>query len=141
MATATYLAGTQFKVGVNEAGSVDLTDQVKSITLTRAYDSLDATSMGDSAHRDVAGLESNQCVVTLLMSYAASETYATISGLVGTQCWVEATPAAGANTATNPGFQLDGTFLASFDVVNSTVAELSEVQLTFTNGNYTAVTS
>ena len=76
-----------------------------------------------------------------LLPEKASETYATIEGLVGTQCFVEATPAAGGNTATNPGFQLDGTFLASFDVVNSTVAELSEVQLTFTNGNYTAVTA
>jgi hypothetical protein len=88
----------------------------------------------------VGGLEANELTLTLYMSYAASETYATLAGLVGTQFNVTVSPAApsvpGTYTATNPGFILTGAYLASLPVINATMGELSTIDITIQGGLY-----
>ena len=61
--------------------------------------------------------------------------------LVGTQCFVSVTPAAGAESATNPKFELDETYLESLDIVNANLGELSEVQITLQGGALTIDTT
>ena len=68
MATSTYLAGTQFLVGV-----VDLTDQLSSATLSYTFSPLSDVTMASSGTSFVAGLQDNELTVTLFLSYAASE--------------------------------------------------------------------
>jgi hypothetical protein len=74
------------------------------------------------------------------MSYAASETYATLAGLVGTQFNVIVSPSApttpGTYSATNPGFTLTGAYLASLPVINATMGELSTIDITIQGGSY-----
>jgi hypothetical protein len=136
MATSTYLSNPD--VSVN---SVDLTDQCTAATFTHRFDQLEATSFGDTARNFVSGLGNHELTLTLYMSYAASETYATLAALVGTSTTIVVKPATGTASATNPGFTLTGAFLAELPVINATMGELSTVDVTFVGGDYTVATS
>ena len=141
MATTTYLSNPQFNVGAAVGSKVDLTDQCRSAVLTRTIEALESTSYGVSDRVYVAGLGNHQCVVTLLMSYPASKAYATLSTLVGTQCYIDLKPTSASTSATNPLFSLTNTYLESLDVINTNLGELSEIQCTFIGGTYAAATS
>jgi hypothetical protein len=129
MATSTYLSNPD--VSVN---SVDLTDQCTSATFTHRFDQLEATSFGDTDRNFVKGLGNHELTLTLYMSYAAAETYATLAALVGTATNIVVKPSSGAASATNPQFTLTGGFLAELPVINATMGELSTVDITFTGG-------
>jgi hypothetical protein len=131
MATSTYLSSPVVTVNL-----VDLSDQCTAATLTRRYDQLEATAFGDTDRKFTKGLENNELTLTLYMSYAATETYATLAALVGTQTTVRVQPAAPPDTATNPGFILTDCFLTELPVINATMGELSTIDITFTGGVY-----
>jgi hypothetical protein len=63
------------------------------------------------------------------MSYAASETYATLAALVGTTTTITVKPTSGAASPTDPGFILPGRFLAELPVINATMGELVTVDV------------
>ena len=131
MATTTYLSNPVVTVN-----SVDLTDQCSAATLTRTVEALESTAFGGTARVYTGGLENNELTVTLYMSYAATETYATLSSLVGTQTTVKVQPTSGAESATNPIFQLQGAFLETLPVLNASLGELSTIDITFRGGVY-----
>jgi hypothetical protein len=133
MATTTYLANPVVTIGAATPGT-DITDQCESVVLTQNVEALESTAFGVNGRRYVAGLQNHQCVITFLMSYASSETYALLQPLVGTQCYVSVKPATGNESATNPKFELSETYLESLDVVNAAVGELSRVQITLQGG-------
>jgi hypothetical protein len=136
MATTTYLSNPDVIIA-----AVNLRDQCTSATLTQTVEALESTAFGDIARFMSPGLQSNELTLTLYMSYAASETYASLAALVGTQVTVIVSPAApatpGTYSATNPGFTLTGTYLESLPVINATMGELSTIDITFTGGAYT----
>ena len=134
--TTTYLANPT--VSVN---SVDLTDQAHSATLTVKYDALESTAFGGTSRVFTAGLGDHEFTVDLYMSYASTETYATLAALVGTSTTVKVKPTSAATSATNPEFTLTGTYLEALPVVNASLGELSSITLTFKGGTYTAATS
>lgn len=140
MATTTYLSNPVVLVGSASPGT-DLQDQCKSAVLTRTIEALESTAFGATDRVYTGGLGNHQLVLTFLMSYAASETYATLSALVGTQCFCSVKPTSAATSATNPLFSLTNTFLESVDVVNANLGELSEIQVTLVGGTYAAATS
>ena len=135
MATTTYLSNPDVIIA-----TVNLRDQCTAATLTRTVEALESTAFGDLARYNSAGLENNELTLTLYMSYAASETYATLAALVGTQVTVIVSPTVpatpGTYSATNPGFTLTGTYLESLPVINATMGELSTIDITFTGGLY-----
>lgn len=131
MATSTILSNPVVTVN-----SVDLSDQCTSATFTERYAELTATAFGDTANKYVKGLGDHEVTLTFYMSYAASETYATLKGLVGTTTTVVVKPAVGADSATNPGFTLTGAFLAELPHTFA-LGELSTVDVTFHGGVYT----
>jgi hypothetical protein len=132
MPTSTYLASTTVVINT----TLDLTDQVQSVTFTRRVDQLESTSMSDAARYFVSGLGNSECTITLYQSYANNETYLYLKDLVGTTCTLVVKPASGAASATNPGFTLTDTFLAELPVINATMGELSTIDVTFTGGTY-----
>ena len=138
--TSTYLSNPVVFVGTVAPG-VSLTDQCTAATLTVRYDSLESTAFGDTDRFYSKGLGNHELTLSLYMSYATSETYATLSALVGTQCYVRVQPTSGADSATNPGFILTGTFLAELPVLNATLGELSTIDVTFTGGTYSVDTT
>ena len=71
------------KVGL-KINSVDLSDHVTSVTLNRAFDELEVTAMGDTAHKFVKGLESATLTVSFLNDTASANVLATLQAAYGT---------------------------------------------------------
>jgi len=136
MATSTYLSNPVVTVN-----SIDLTDQCTAATFTHRFDQLESTAFGDTDRKYVKGLGNHEITLSLYMSYASSETYATLSTLVGTTTTVRVQPAAPPDSATNPGFILTGAFLAELPVINASMGELSTIDVTFVGGAYSVDTS
>jgi hypothetical protein len=135
MATSTLLSNPVVTVN-----SVDLTDQCRSAELHVAVGELESTAFGSTSRVYVSGLYENTLKLTLYMSYAAAETYATLNALVGTQTNVTVTSNTGAVSATNPKFTLTGSFLKELPHMWS-LGELSVVDVEFHGGVYSAATS
>ena len=110
MATTVYLSNPALTIN-----AVNLTDQCTSATLNYVYEQLETTSFGDTARKfggsSVVSLQNNTFEVELYQSYAASETEATIFGLVGIQTTITVSPTAAGlvtPTATTPKYTLTG---------------------------------
>ena len=132
MATTTFLSNATVFIG-----AVDLSDQVQSVTLTVGYDELEATAMGDTGRKFVKGLESVEVTLTMFNSYGASEVEATLFDVVGDgNTTLVISPSGSTESATNPEYTISNAMLASFTPVNSSVGELSTVDVTFVGGTF-----
>ena len=138
MATTTYLSNPKVEVGASSGSVVDITDQVTSCVVNFNVEALEDTAFGSTARTNTAGLQSNSATLTLYASYATSESYATLSALVGTKCFIRVTPVDAALSATNPAFELTNTYLGALPVVNATLGELSTYDVEFMGGTYVA---
>ena len=143
MATTVYLSNPALTIN-----AVNLTDQATSAVMTFTQEQLETTAFGDIARKygasTVTSLQNNTFEVTLYQSYAASETEATIFGLVGIQTTITVSPtAAGLVTpaADAPKYTLTGCYLESHTPINASLGELSTITLTFTGGALTKAVS
>ena len=136
MATSTYLSNP-----VCEINSVDVTDQVSASTLTRVIEALESTSFGKTARVYTAGLENSTLTLTMYNSFAASETYATLSGLVGSSTNVTIKPTSAATSVTNPKSTLTGCYLETLPIVNAALGALDTIDIVFTGGVYSVATA
>ena len=143
MATTVYLSNPALTIN-----SVNLTDQATSAVLTFTQEQLETTAFGDIARKfggsSITSLQNNTFEVTLYQSYAASETEATIYGLVGIQTTITVSPTAtGLVTpaADAPKYTLTGAYLESHTPINASLGELSTITLTFTGGTLTKAVS
>ena len=137
MAVATtYLASPTFFIGAASGSTKDLTDQCKSVVITKSREALDQSSFGDTGRQFTGGLTNVTVTATLLMEYSATPgTYVDLTGLVGARCYVACKAQNGvAISATNPEFQITGAYLEAVDVLNGSVGELSEIEITLTGG-------
>ena len=132
MATTTYLSNAKVLIA-----TVDLSDQCKSATITRTIEALESSAFGSTNRVYVGGMENSTFTGEFMMSYAASETYATLKDLVGTSITIVVNPTSAADSATNPGFTLTGTYLESIDVIAATIGELGMVTVSTQGGAYT----
>jgi hypothetical protein len=131
MATSTYLS-----TPIVTVNTVDLTDQCTGATVNINYDQLEATSFGDASRKYVSGLGSHSVTLDFYASFAATETWATLSTLVGTSTTITVQPAAGSESATNPKMTFTGTFIATLPVVSS-LGALGTISITANGGTYT----
>ena len=140
MATSVYLSNPVVTIN-----SVALTDQCTSATVNYVYEQLETTAFGDTARKfggaAVTSLQNNSIEVELYQSYAASETEATIFGLVGIVTTILVAPASGIATATNPSYTLTGCYLESHTPINASLGELSTITLSFAGGVLTKAVS
>ncbi len=136
MATSTYLSNPTITIN-----AVDLTDQCNSAVLTRVIEALESTSFGKTARVYVGGLENSTLTVSLMNSFVASETYATLAALVGTATTVTLKPTSAATSATNPISTLTGCYLETLPIVNAALGALDTIDITFTGGVYSVATS
>ena len=137
MATSTYLSNPNVLFG-----AVDLSDQCTSVQLNYTQEALESTAFGGTARVYTAGLQSNELTLTMYASYAASESYATLSTLVGTQITtIIVSPAApstpGTYSATNPGFTISGGYLETLPVMNASLGTLATMDIVIRGGTYT----
>jgi hypothetical protein len=138
MATSTYLSNPKVEVGASSGSVVDITDQVTSCVVNFNVEALEDTAFGSTARTNTAGLQSNSATLTVYASFASSESYATLSALVGTKCFIRVTPVDAVVSATNPAFELTNTYLGALPVVNATLGELSTYDVEFMGGTYVA---
>lgn len=132
MATTTFLSNATVLIG-----AVDVSDQCKSVTLTVGYDPLETTAMGDAGRKFTKGLQKVEVSLTMFNSYGASEVEATLTDIVGDDAvTLVISPSGPTESASNPEYTITGAFLAEFTPINSTVGELSEVEVTFTGGTF-----
>ena len=140
MATTVYLSNPSVTIN-----SVDLQDQCTSAVINYVLEQLETTSFGDTARKfgasTVTSLQNNTIEVELYQSYAASETEATIFGLVGIQTTLVLKPSSAAVSATNPSYTLTGAYLSAHTPINASLGELSTLTLTFAGGALTKATS
>ena len=136
MATSSYLSNPVVTVN-----TVALTGWCSAANLNVRFDALDNTTFGETARTYTKGLGDHELTLTLLLTYAAAETYATLAPLVGTTTTVIVKPTNAVDSATNPGFTLTGTFLAELPVINATLGELQTIDITFQGGVYSADTT
>jgi hypothetical protein len=134
MATSTYLSNPDVLFG-----AVNLSDQCTSVQLNQTLEALESTAFGGSARVYTAGLQNNELTITMYASYAASESYATLSTLVGTQiATITVSPAApstpGTYSATNPGFVLSGGYLETLPVMNASLGTLATMDIVVRGG-------
>ena len=137
MATSTYLSNPVVLIGATSASTTDITDQVSAVTVNYVVEALEDTAFGSTARTNTAGLQSNSATLTLYASFASSESYAILAPLVGTKCYIKVTPASGANSATNPGFELTNTYLSALPVINANLGELATYDIELMGGAYT----
>jgi hypothetical protein len=131
MATSTYLSNPVVTIN-----AVDMTDQCTSAVFTRMIESLESTAFGQTNRSYVGGLENSTLTVTMYNSFAASETYATLKALVGTQVTVKVKPTSAATSATNPESTLTAAYMESLPIVNGQLGALDTIDITFTGGAY-----
>ena len=136
MATSTYLSNPVVTVN-----AVDVTDQISAASLVRVIEALESTSFGKTSRVYVSGLENSTLTLTMYNSFAASETYATLSGLVGTSTNVTIQPTSAATSATNVLSTLTGCYLETLPIVNAALGALDTIDITFTGGVYSVATS
>jgi hypothetical protein len=118
-------------------GSTDVTQNTSAATLEIGFDSLPATTMGDTGYRFVSGLQTVNVTLTMFMNYGTGEIEATLYDQVGdgTTTLIIA-PATGAESASNPIYTISNAMLASFTPIVTTVGELSQVSVTYTGGTW-----
>jgi hypothetical protein len=135
MATSTYLSNPVVTIN-----AVDLTDQVTSAVFTRVIEALESTAFGSTSRVYTNGLSNNSLTVTLYNSYAVTETYATLSALVGTQTTVKIKPTNATTSATCPEHTLTGAYLETLPLINGQLGALDTIDITFTGGVYSVST-
>ena len=139
MATSTLLSNPHVIIN-----SVIMSDQCTAANFSIDYTQLTASSFGDVDNKYVKGLGDHSLTLSFYGSFAATETWATLNGLVGTTFTVIVSPEApavpGTYTVTNPGLTLTGTFLASLPI-NFQLGELNTMDIVCTGGVYTVDTN
>ena len=134
MATSTYLSSPNCTVN-----SISLQDQCQGLTFTRTIEALESTAFGSGSRVYTAGLENSTLTLDLYLSFAASETYATLKSLVGTSTTVSWSPSATSpGTATNPTFTLTGAYLEALPY-EMALGALGTISVTFTGGVYSVL--
>jgi hypothetical protein len=133
---AVYLANT----GVLTVNSVDLSTLVTSVTINRAFDELEVTSLGDSGHRFVKGLEASSVSIDFLNDEATAKTLQTLQATWGTNTVVTFKQTSAAVSATNPLYTMT-CLVNNITPVNGAVADLSTQSVTWNVSGTIAVTT
>ena len=134
MATSTYLSSPNLTIN-----SVSLQDQCSGLTFTRTIEALESTAFGSGSRVYTAGLENSTLSCDRYLSFSASETYATLKSLVGTQTTVSwSASATSPGTATNPTMTLTGAYLEALPY-EMALGALGTLSITFTGGVYSVL--
>lgn len=124
------MAEVVFTDGFLSVGGTDLSDHVRSMTLSYSSELQDITAMGDTARERLGGLNDWSLTVEFNQDYAASEVDATLFSSVGSSVALVVRPdSAGAGT-TNPEFT-GNAILESYQPVGGTVGETHVAPVTF----------
>ena len=118
-------------------GGVDVTQNTSAATLEIGFDSLPATTMGDTGYRFVSGLQTVNVTLTMFMNYGTGEIEATLYDQVGDgTTTLVISPSGPTEGPANPVYTISNAMLASFTPIVTTVSELSQVSVSYTGGTW-----
>ena len=133
---AIYLSNTV----VVTLNSVALSDHVTSATINRAFDELEVTAMGDTAHKFVKGLEASTITLDFLSDTAAANVNATLQAAWGTTVPLTLKQTSAAVSATNPLYSTTILVNNTTDI-NGAVADIATQSITFTCNSPIVITT
>lgn len=109
--------------------AVNISDHVKSATLSFSASMLDATAMTLTTKKNVAGLLEWGLEVEVLNDYAVSSIDATMFALIGAAAFaIEIRPTSSARSTSNPGFT-GSAVMASYDPINAKIGDLATAKI------------
>ena len=122
--------------------SVDLSSLVSAVTINRSFDELEITSMGDSGHKFVKGLEASSVTIDFFNDSATSKTLQTLnsSSVWGNSVTVVIKQTTAAVSAENPSYTMS-CLINNTTPVNGAVGDLSTQSVTWTVNGTIAVAS
>lgn len=124
------MASFVFTDAVVTVNSVDLSDYVRSATLTVEADVQEDTAMGDTYRSKLGGLKDWTLELELNQDFAASAVDATLWPLLGTTTTVKIKATSSTTSATNPEYS--GTALLSeYPPFDGSVGDLATTSVTF----------
>jgi hypothetical protein len=115
---------------------VDLTDRVAQVEVQMNADDVDVSTMGAGVHQHLAGLRSDQFIVTFLSDFDAAKVDATLAPLQSTasatpEFPVKIRPRAIAVSTINPSFESTKCILLTYSPLAGAIGARSETQVTF----------
>ena len=122
--------------------SIDISSYVTNAVINQIVDELEITSMGDQAHRYVAGLQSGTFTIDFINDWAASQVNETLSAAFGKTLSVSVITVKGtAVSATNPTYQFSILVNNLTPVGQGGVSEVASSSITFTVNSAITVSS
>ena len=117
--------------------TVDVTQNTSAASLEIGFDALESTTFGDTGHRFVSGLQMVNVTLTMFQNYGAGEIEATLFDQVGDgTTTLVISPSGASESASNPEYTISNAMLASFTPIVTTVAELSQVSVSYVGGTW-----
>jgi len=120
--------------------AVDLSSLVSSVSISRSFDELEVTAMGDSGHKFVKGLEASSITIDFFNDEATSKTLQTLNSTWGTNTTVTVKQTSGATSATNPLYTMTA-LVNNITPINGAVGDLSTQSVTWNVSGTIAVTT
>jgi hypothetical protein len=111
--------------------SVDLSDHVTSASISRIFEELEVTAMGDSSRKFTKGLETSTITLDFLNDTATGEVLQTLQAAWGTTVALTLKQTSDAISATNPEYQTTVLVNNTTDI-NGAVGDISTQSITFT---------
>ena len=135
---AVYLANT----GILTVNAVDLSSLVSSVTINRSFDELEVSSLGDSGHRFVKGLEASSITIDFFNDPESAKTLQTLnsSSVWGNNVTVTFKQKDAVVSATNPLYTMT-CLINNTTPVNGAVGDLSTQSVTWNVSGTIAVTT
>ena len=120
--------------------AVDLSSLVSAVSISRSFDELEVTAMGDSGHKFVKGLEASSITIDFFNDEATSKTLQTLNTVWGTSTTVTVKQTSAATSASNPLYTMS-CLVNNITPVNGSVQDLSVQSVTWNVNGTIAVTT
>lgn len=120
---------TDAKVTFN---SVDLSDHVRTVTVSMSAEDVDLTAMGATSRTHAPGLRDDRVEIEFLQDYASGKVDQTLSTYVGdaTGATLEILPVDTTVSSTNPSYTMTA-ILLDYQPLSGTVGEANTITTTF----------
>lgn len=113
----------------------DLSSRVRQVEVTMNADDIDSSTMGEGVHQHLAGLRSDNYVVTFASDFDVGSVDDVLYPLLATadtqpEFEVEASAFGPVFSSTNPGYTTGAAVLLNYSPIAGEIGALSEVQVT-----------
>jgi hypothetical protein len=121
-------------------GATTISDHISSVTLNREVDAVEITSMVDSDHVFLRGLNNNSVTLEFFQDFATSSVNSLIDDAIGTYLNLKLVPVSGTVTSTNPSYSMS-CFIGQWQPIQATPESVVTASVTWPVKSLTKSTS